>query len=59
MKRTSEVLRELDISYSTLYRIRRKLNMFSVSKRQKIFYTQKDIELIKDELRKENSCHIS
>jgi hypothetical protein len=33
--------------------------MFSVSKRQKIFYTQKDIELIKEELRKENSCHIS
>ena len=59
MKKTIDVLRELDISYSTLYRIRRKLNMFSVSKRQKRIYSQKDIELIKDELRKENSCHIS
>jgi hypothetical protein len=33
--------------------------MYSVSKRQKIFYTPNDIELIKEELRKENSCHIS
>ncbi|MBR5254218.1 MAG: hypothetical protein IKV46_04170 [Bacteroidales bacterium] len=58
-KRTKEVLKELGISYSTLWRIRRKLNMFPENRRCKVIYTKEDIELIKNELRKENACRIS
>lgn len=55
---TKEVCEELRISYSTLYRIRKKLNLFSQVRRCKSLYTQKEVEMIRDEIRKENSCRI-
>jgi predicted DNA-binding transcriptional regulator AlpA len=58
-KRTKEVCNELGISYATLWRISRKLKMFPKERKCKIIYTQKDVELIRNELRKENACHIS
>lgn len=44
LKTTKEVLVELGISYSTLYRIRKKLAMFTTEKKLKNYYSQKDIE---------------
>lgn len=52
---TNEVKEFLGISTSKLYQIRKKLSMFSDS--YKKYYSQKDIEMIVEELKKENKCH--
>lgn len=58
LKTTKEVLVELGISYSTLYRIRKKLAMFTTEKKLKNYYSQKDIEEIETILKIENACRI-
>ncbi len=52
MKSTQQVLKELKISNSTLYRIRRELKMFSKRQKKKYWYSQEDIEEIKKMLNK-------
>lgn len=58
LKTTKEVLVELGISYSTLYRIRKKLAMFTTEKKLKNYYSQKDIEEIETILKIENACRV-
>jgi hypothetical protein len=58
LKTTKEVLVELGISYSTLYRIRKKLAMFTTEKKLKRYYSQKDILEIELQLKRENACRI-
>ncbi len=58
LKTTKEVLVELGISYSTLYRIRKKLVMFTTEKKLKNYYSQKDIEEIETILKIENACRV-
>lgn len=58
LKTTKEVLVKLGISYSTLYRIRKKLAMFTTEKKLKNYYSQKDIEEIETILKIENACRV-
>lgn len=58
LKTAKEVLVELGISYSTLYRIRKKLVMFTTEKKLKNYYSQKDIEEIETILKIENVCRV-
>lgn len=55
---TKEVLEELGISYTSLYRIRKKLAMFTTEKKLKRYYSQKDILEIELQLKRENACRI-
>lgn len=56
LRSTKEVLAELGISYSTLYRLRKTLSMFTTERKLKRYYSEKDIEEINNQLRKENGC---
>ena len=58
LKTSKEVLVKLGISYSTLYRIRKKLAMFTTEKKLKNYYSQKDIEEIETILKIENACRV-
>jgi hypothetical protein len=50
-KFTREVLDELRISYSTLFRIRKRLGMFPKNGGYKLRYSKKDIKRIKNALK--------
>jgi hypothetical protein len=52
MKTTHQVLKELNISNSTLYRIRKALKMFSKVKKRKYWYSEEEFEEIKKMLYK-------
>lgn len=54
MKTTQEVLKELRIAYSTLYRLRRKIGMFAKEKRTKNWYTEEDVKRLKEQMEREN-----
>ncbi len=54
MKTTDEVLKELRIAYSTLYRLRRKIGMFAKSRRTKNWYTEEDVRLLKEQMKRDN-----
>lgn len=56
LKTTKEVLVMLGISYTTLWRIRKKLAMFTTEKKLKNYYSQEDIKEIELQLKKENAC---
>lgn len=56
LKTTKEVLAMLGISYTTLWRIRKKLAMFTTEKKLKNYYSQEDIKEIELQLKKENAC---
>ena len=56
LKTTKEVLIELGISYTTLYRLRKKLAMFATEKKLKNYYSEKDIEEIERQIKIENAC---
>ena len=58
LKTTKEVLVMLGISYTTLWRIRKKLAMFTTEKKFKNYYSQEDIKEIELQLKKENACRI-
>ena len=58
LKTTKEVLVMLGISYTTLWRIRKKLAMFTTEKKLKNYYSQEDIKEIELQLKKENACRI-
>lgn len=58
LKTTKEVLVILGISYTTLWRIRKKLAMFTTEKKLKNYYSQKDIEEIETILKIENACRV-
>ncbi|MEE1227098.1 MAG: hypothetical protein UHM08_08370 [Bacteroidales bacterium] len=58
LKTTKEVLAMLGISYTTLWRIRKKLAMFTTEKKLKNYYSQEDIREIELQLKKENACRI-
>lgn len=58
LKTTKEVLVMLGISYTTLWRIRKKLAMFTTEKKLKNYYSQEDIKEIELQLKKENACKI-
>jgi hypothetical protein len=58
LKTTKEVLAMLGISYTTLWRIRKKLAMFTTEKKLKNYYSQEDIKEIELQLKKENACRI-
>ncbi len=58
LKTTKEVLAMLGISYTTLWRIRKKLAMFTTEKKLKNYYSQEDIKEIALQLKKENACRI-
>ena len=58
LKTTKEVLVMLGISYTTLWRIRKKLAMFTTEKKLKNYYSQKDIEEIETILKIENACRV-
>ena len=58
LKTTKEVLAMLAISYTTLWRIRKKLAMFTTEKKLKNYYSQEDIKEIELQLKKENACRI-
>ena len=58
LKTTEEVLAMLGISYTTLWRIRKKLAMFTTEKKLKNYYSQEDIKEIELQLKKENACRI-
>lgn len=58
LKTTKEVLAILGISYTTLWRIRKKLAMFTTEKKLKNYYSQEDIKEIELQLKKENACRI-
>ncbi len=49
---TCEVLEELRISYSTLFNLKRKLGMLSKDGSRKTRYSDQEVELIKQELKK-------
>lgn len=49
---TCEVLEELRISYSTLFNVKRKLGMLSKDGSRKTRYSDEEVELIKQELKK-------
>ncbi len=49
---TKEVLEELRISYSTLFRIRRRLNLSPKNGGYKLRYSLEEVRLIKNELQK-------
>jgi predicted nucleic acid-binding protein len=48
----------LGISYTTLWRIRKKLAMFTTEKKLKNYYSEEDIKEIELQLKKENACRI-
>ena len=52
---TCEVLEELRISYSTLFNVKRKLGMLSKDGSRKTRYSDQEVELIKQELKKQLS----
>ncbi len=54
LKTTEEVLKELRIAYSTLYRLRRKIGMFAKEKRTKNWYTEEDVKRLKEQMEREN-----
>ena len=56
LKTTKEVLIELGISYTTLYRIRKKIAMFTTEKKLKNYYSPKDIEEIERQIKIDNDC---
>lgn len=56
LKTTKEVLIELGISYTTLYRIRKKLAMFTTERKLKSYYSQADIEEIAYQIKIDNAC---
>lgn len=56
LKTTKEVLAMLGISYTTLWRIRKKLAMFTTEKKLKNYYSEEDIKEIELQLKKENAC---
>lgn len=58
LKTTKEVLVMLGISYTTLWRIRKKLAMFTTEKKLKNYYSEEDIKEIELQLKKENACRI-
>lgn len=58
LKTTKEVLAILGISYTTLWRIRKKLAMFTTEKKLKNYYSEEDIKEIELQLKKENACRI-
>ena len=58
LKTTKEVLAMLGISYTTLWRIRKKLAMFTTEKKLKNYYSEEDIKEIELQLKKENACRI-
>ena len=58
LKTTKEVLAMLGITYTTLWRIRKKLAMFTTAKKLKNYYSQEDIKEIELQLKKENACRI-
>ena len=58
LKTTKEVLVMLGISYTTLWRIRKKLAMFTTKKKLKNYYSEEDIKEIELQLKKENACRI-
>ena len=58
LKTTKEVLAMLAISYTTLWRIRKKLAMFTTEKKLKNYYSEEDIKEIELQLKKENACRI-
>jgi hypothetical protein len=49
---TKEVLEELRISYSTLFRIRRRLNLSPKNGGYKLRYSLEEVRIIKNELQK-------
>ncbi|MBQ5891494.1 MAG: hypothetical protein IIW76_02880 [Bacteroidales bacterium] len=56
LKTTKEVLAMLGISYTTLWRIRKKLAMFTTEKKLKNYYSEEDVKEIELQLKKENAC---
>ncbi|MBQ2376080.1 MAG: hypothetical protein II298_05355 [Bacteroidales bacterium] len=58
LKTTKEVLAMLGISYTTLWRIRKKLAMFTTEKKLKNYYSEEDVKEIELQLKKENACRI-
>lgn len=58
LKTTKEVLVMLGISYTTLWRIRKKLAMFTTEKKLKNYYSEEDVKEIELQLKKENACRI-
>lgn len=58
LKTTKEVLAMLGISYTTLWRIRKKIAMFTTEKKLKNYYSEEDIKEIELQLKKENACRI-
>lgn len=58
LKTTKEVLAILGISYTTLWRIRKKLAMFTTEKKLKNYYSEEDVKEIELQLKKENACRI-
>lgn len=56
LKTTKEVLAMLGVSYTTLWRIRKKLAMFTTEKKLKNYYSEEDIKEIELQLKKENAC---
>ena len=48
---TKEVLEELRISYSTLFRIRKRLGLFPKKGGYKLRYSKEDVKRIKNELK--------
>lgn len=49
---TKEVLKELRISYSTLFRIRKRLGICSKNQSNKLRYSKQEVKLIKNYLKK-------
>ncbi len=56
LKTSKEVCLELGISYSTLYRLRKEIGMFTTEKKLKNYYSEADIKEIELQLKKENAC---